>query len=958
MDYKKFYNQLMSKDFKPKPQTFFTSDEYKKYSEVQVGAVVSTAVDYIRNVLHFDIPQYEIMRRSSVPVIVQYDENGKTAYTTGSKIVMNAANSLVKNYQSIYMQHASLQGMLRHETAHILFTDTSLIADWYKALVFGKMLHQPDNVKTPDGKEIIKRLADDPIFAGVFAKLAKHIENSIEDGYIEAELDTVNDGMGDTIRYLATTNAAMIEQAMAADGFNYKSYDSKFDAVTSFILMYAKYGYEFENVPANMEPLFNDLKKIIKECISSRVPTTRMTNINKLLITMYPVLKERIEDMSNQINNQMQSGGSSGQSGNSKGQGGKGSGSSGESGQSGSSESNSGDEESQDGSMDNDDTVLIRSDKNTSEQQNGQSSQSDDDDDDDSDEGNSSKSSKSSGKKSTDKNTESGSDSEGSDSDKNKKDTRKGSSSSGSKDDGDDDKGDDSSSDKSDSGSSDKSSESKSNDSDKDDEKENGNSGAESKDKTDSNGSSEDNNASDSNGNASSDGNKKDNSSSGNDEKSNGAKSENADSDKDSDANGDKDDNEKSSEPKKMTKEEADKINKEIDAVSKNVPSADDNDCTSNSCVTSSIFNRNNVAPDSKNNGGENVRQQAQQEVGKNPKDKEIRNIPGGSNAPEKSAYDDVSSIISEMQKVAAAATTEKKRELDLQMESKELVGKYKDVTPQRDVFGRDALYMKEYFIRRLNNINITRVVTPPQNAEAVYQGVAGAIKSVSRPTQREIIKAIRDKRKGYKLTGLTMGRRVEASLIHHNDGKCFSKSKSPEDTPELCVGVLLDQSGSTRGEIINYERLLAMTIEDMCRSIEIPAIINGYCGNGAAMDIISYVEPNSVDRKNALRLTAMYSSGGTPTGEALAYMLNRLEKRPEPAKILFVVTDGQSDNKAYLPMLLAEAKRNHIMVIAAGIGSCRQSIHSEFPENFLDISDMRSMPRNICNIIKRKLMN
>lgn len=60
---------------------------------------------------------------------------------------------------------------------------------------------------------------------------------------------------------------------------------------------------------------------------------------------------------------------------------------------------------------------------------------------------------------------------------------------------------------------------------------------------------------------------------------------------------------------------------------------------------------------------------------------------------------------------------------------------------------------------------------------------------------------------------------------------------------------------------------------------------------------------------------------------------------------------------KAYLPMLLAEAKRNHIMVIAAGIGACRQSIHSEFPENFLDISDMNSMPRNICNIIKRKLV-
>lgn len=376
MDYKKFYNQLMNKDFKPKPNTFFTSGEYKNYSEVQVGAVVSTAVDYIRNVLHFDIPQYEIMRRSSVPVFVQYNENGNTAYTDGSKIVMNAANDLVANYKSIYMQHASLQGMLRHETAHILFTDTSVIAKWCKALVYGRMLHQPDNVNTPDGKEIIKRLADDPVFAGVYANLAKRIENSVEDGYIEAELDTINDGMGDTIRYLATTNAAMIEQLMDADGFNYEKYDSKFNAVATFILVYAKFGYEFTNVPEDMVSFFNTLKGIIKECISSRVPTTRIANINKLMIAMYPVLKEQIENVSDAINDQMQSSGPSGENNDSEGQRGEGSGS-GSDGSDESDESGSSDSQSKSGkgkqgngaggSMSGSDTILIRSDKKTTE---------------------------------------------------------------------------------------------------------------------------------------------------------------------------------------------------------------------------------------------------------------------------------------------------------------------------------------------------------------------------------------------------------------------------------------------------------------------------------------------------------------------------------------------------------------------------------------------------------------
>lgn len=94
-----------------------------------------------------------------------------------------------------------------------------------------------------------------------------------------------------------------------------------------------------------MVPFFDTLKGIIKECISSRVPTTRIANINKLMIAMYPVLKEQIENVSDAINDQMQSNGPSGENNDSEGQRGEGSGSgsdgSDESDESGSSDSQS-----------------------------------------------------------------------------------------------------------------------------------------------------------------------------------------------------------------------------------------------------------------------------------------------------------------------------------------------------------------------------------------------------------------------------------------------------------------------------------------------------------------------------------------------------------------------------------------------------------------------------------------
>ena len=77
--------------------------------------------------------------------------------------------------------------------------------------------------------------------------------------------------------------------------------------------------------------------------------------------------------------------------------------------------------------------------------------------------------------------------------------------------------------------------------------------------------------------------------------------------------------------------------------------------------------------------------------------------------------------------------------------EAAELTDKYKNMLAQQKCPDIGYFNQKARFLDGIGSISITRVVTPPIGAESVYQAVAGVVKSVSRPTQREIIKAIKD---------------------------------------------------------------------------------------------------------------------------------------------------------------------------------------------------------------------
>lgn len=107
----------------------------------------------------------------------------------------------------------------------------------------------------------------------------------------------------------------------------------------------------------------------------------------------------------------------------------------------------------------------------------------------------------------------------------------------------------------------------------------------------------------------------------------------------------------------------------------------------------------------------------------------------------------------------------------------------------------------------------------------AQYDKMAGKITAVSRNIERRFRTIIRDEENDEAVSGLPMGSRLEARLLYHRDGKCFSRKNFPRDTPRLAVGYLADESGSMSGIAINASISTGIILEDLCRRMELPSL-------------------------------------------------------------------------------------------------------------------------------------
>lgn len=268
-------------------------------------------------------------------------------------------------------------------------------------------------------------------------------------------------------------------------------------------------------------------------------------------------------------------------------------------------------------------------------------------------------------------------------------------------------------------------------------------------------------------------------------------------------------------------------------------------------------------------------------------------------------------------------------------------------------------------------NMRVNRISSVDYELYEQYNQVAAPLIAISKQLQRSIIKQLQDQRRGGKMTNLLMGRRMDIHSICRNDGKVFYKNVLPNETPELAVGLILDESGSMYSyDRATYARASAIILYDFCVSLGIPVMIYGHSTgyddkkNTETVELYSYAEFNGFDDDDRYRLMDISARESNRDGAALRYVAEQLTKRPEDVKMLIIVSDGQPADTNYygtaaeedLRGIRQEYMRKGIIFVAAAIGADKENIERIYGDSFMDISDLSMLPVKLTNVVKRHI--
>lgn len=258
----------------------------------------------------------------------------------------------------------------------------------------------------------------------------------------------------------------------------------------------------------------------------------------------------------------------------------------------------------------------------------------------------------------------------------------------------------------------------------------------------------------------------------------------------------------------------------------------------------------------------------------------------------------------------------------------------------------------------------VKRIANVSEEVKAEYKKVAPSLLKISKRLQQSILQQLQERRRGGKMVNLYSGRKLYIHALPRNDGRIFLKKKLPNETPEIAVGLLLDESGSMSwGDRASYARATAIILYDFCRSLNIPIMIYGHTALNE-VSLYSYAEFDDIDGNDKYRLMDISARDSNRDGAALIFAMNQLAKRSEEVRLLILVSDGQPNHDNYygtaaeddLRSIKKQCERKKILLLTAAIGDDKKNIERIYGNSFMDITDLERLPDKLTQAIKRHL--
>ena len=260
-------------------------------------------------------------------------------------------------------------------------------------------------------------------------------------------------------------------------------------------------------------------------------------------------------------------------------------------------------------------------------------------------------------------------------------------------------------------------------------------------------------------------------------------------------------------------------------------------------------------------------------------------------------------------------------------------------------------------------SIHATRELNVGQREKNVWDSMMKDLIPISKRSQRQLLQELRDLNEGSVNNRRIFGKHLDAGDSYRLDQRCWSTRKAPEDYPDMAVSLLIDSSGSMSGRRMDEAMRAAMLVYDFCTGINIPVAVAGHCVGSNGVEYRIYTEHERFGKNDKYRLAKLRAGGCNRDGAAINISAGILAKRTEKVKLLIVISDGQPNDQDYGGDAAARDIReivrkfkNEVEIVAAAIGDDQENIKKIYQNNFLSISDLNKLPKELIKIVKKRI--
>lgn len=194
-----------------------------------------------------------------------------------------------------------------------------------------------------------------------------------------------------------------------------------------------------------------------------------------------------------------------------------------------------------------------------------------------------------------------------------------------------------------------------------------------------------------------------------------------------------------------------------------------------------------------------------------------------------------------------------------------------------------------------------------------------------------------------------------------------FYRREEPGDVPVLAVKLQVDCSGSMSGPKMSAANEAAVVLHETCNRLKIQHSVDGFTSLMPYGDIVvTHYKAVDWNEKDGAKIASLRAESENRDGYSIRVAAGELEIRPEPVKLMIILSDGMPLDKHYggksaiadTIRAVRDTEKKGIKVIGIYFGEESEIEHAKQIYNYLVFCrDINSLPTVLGRVLKKALL-